>query len=239
MGPCQIIQGQIWPCMGETDTCEPVLNWFWGAVGFPLCAVVMILISARTSDPNLQKLLAAEFSPDRSTIARVRSTAAIIGAALFGVLQILMTLTGMPERLASPAAPQKHFSILVVCSIIASLGWNVMVLAMFDSLFKAGQWLRASRLALKRFKADVRGVANGALDRDTRRAASTDVAAAAAIEWDAAEEFARRVAARGTINGAFEAAQRIIHATNGIFAVPLSIMFIMSLCGGGMPVKLS
>ena len=127
------------------------------------------------------------------------------------------------------------------------MGFAVFMASMIDATFKTGQWMRAARLALNRFKADVEGVAEEALDLELQSvttapppgAAATTTAADGVIAIPIVHVTAfdavlrRQVLARAKINRAFNRVKKIVRETNRVFSLPLSAFFLVLLVSAG------
>ena len=123
------------------------------------------------------------------------------------------TFGGGTDAVNGPNAPRKDRLLLAtVLSVIKNMTFPVFFAAMFDATFRAAMWMRAARLALQRFKNDVRGVAYTALDPEMQQNADDRPGA--------------------KVYRSFDRARNMVETTNAIFAVPLSCFSVCLLLGG-------
>ena len=222
----------------------------------------LLYIGKRSTTPERSALLHKEYSADLSTLARVRGAAGIC-LGLLVVLTVPINMIGGrlnsgPTGVWGPNAPPKHLQLpIVLNSIFFGIGFGVFMASMIDATFKSGQWMRAARLTLRRFKADVEGAAEEALDLELQSVATTTApppangagatTATAAATADGVIAIPipatalvndtllrRQVLARTKINRAFNRVKAIARETNHVFSFPLSAFFCVLVSAAGI-----
>ena len=240
----------MWPCWGDSDgdgvldppdmACDapPFYTWILPIFGG---ALAIVMIGIRVHTPESVKLLRTH---KRVTAGHTYTYIEVIRAfiALMGIMLMLSTINdGTRERaLSDPKLKAKGTTTaVVVLSTIGGVGFPILAVAAFDAVFCAAQWLNLTTKVFRRFADDVCAVATQAavkVDLEAGRVLPIAVALSDDDNDDSvtatapplmAPEAEKIIVAQARVKRSFEKAWEMSLAVNRIFAMPLSVIFLV------------
>ena len=211
-----------------------------------IISVSCLILHYRRNDPKNVNLIRNERVVKRDIFSRACRTV-LVGFAV--IVSLSMLTTGLPGKMhdkitryyADTPNSGKRAAAHIL-QVFMGIGFAVFCASFFDSVGNAATWLGATRRVIARFAAEVEAVAAEAAESKNAVSCPAAVEVAPSIGAEgtmtvSAVEVANpqqraAVAALAKIKRSFDRAWRMTQATNNVFAVPLSTVFVMCLFAG-------
>ena len=245
-GPCWGVRNILIPCK-DYEPCEGANIDIMSRVGWPVAyffgAIACITQGVRQNHPEKVKLIESKtIVVNRGTFARL-ARAVAAGVALgtpltmmWGALPFSKSYGKIAEYHESDSGKRIAATLL---QFVFAFGNGVFLASFFGGIGHAIKWLGVTRKVITRFADEVLAVASkvvGELEACPDAVEVVQVGAGAgsstAISMSAVEVGTtnpKQIEAQKKIKQSFESAWRMVQATNHIFAMPLSYIFVMTL----------
>ena len=228
----------LWPCKGEVPEAE--CDFITKVLSGPAATLVMgwasLAINVRAANERRQLLIKGV---GRGTFARVIT---LVGTFLVVMMTFSAVGGSMPgskdmKRIADSEdlASKGLTATIMFLQVVRKWCFGLAIASAFTSVVNAGVWLRALRKVYMLFAEEIHAVASSSSEKVDLDAGAT---AAETRIMDGKDDYVQpskvgaQIAARNTVKRSFEKIWDLTEAVNEIFALPLSVLFMMLL--GGM-----